>query len=256
MKNMGLGELALVAPRTPVGRIGERMAAHARDVLARRRVFADLDAALGDCHLVVGTVGRTTTGPDEPVAPRAAAPDILAAAQRGRVALVFGPEDHGLSNAELGRCQIQVRIPAAPAYPSLNLAQAVLVVSYELRAAARARGDDLTSSPSTAGSPPELAAAGRDRSRLRGAEPRDDFRPATSREREALIVHLTQALDRIGFLSRQNPDHILRDVRSLLGRAGLTARDVRIWRGIARQVLWMAARSSRARPRRTTPGER
>ena len=54
------------------------------------------------------------------------------------------------------------------------------------------------------------------------------------------MAHLAEALARIGFLSRQNPDHILRDVRSLLGRAGLTARDVQIWRGIARQVLWAA----------------
>ncbi|HZR82074.1 MAG TPA: RNA methyltransferase [Candidatus Binatia bacterium] len=233
MKNMGLADLVLVAPRTPVGASAERMAAHAGDVLQRRRVVRDLPAAVRDCHLVVGTVGRTTTGPAEPIAARSAGSAIAIAARRGRVALVFGPEDHGLSNAELDLCQMLVRIPTAEAYGSLNLAQAVLVCAYEIHLAARSRAVDP-----------------RDDGRGHGASGESDRRPATSGEREALVAHLADALDRIGFLSRQNPAHILRDVRSLLARASLTARDVRIWRGIARQMLWAGGRaeSARARP--------
>ncbi len=222
MKNTGLGELVLVAPRTRIGAVGERMAAHARDLLARRRLVADLPGAVADCHLVVGTVGRDTTGPEQPRTARALAPEILAAARHGRVALVFGPEDHGLANRELDLCQRWLRIPSAPEYPSLNLAQAVAICGYELLLATE---------------------QGASKESLR-REARYLERAATSAEREALLDHLAVALGRIGFLSRENPTHILRDVRSLFARAGLTTRDVRIWRGVARQILWAASRAA------------
>lgn len=229
MKNFGLAELVLAAPRTRVGAVGERMAAHARDVLARRRTTADLASAIADCALVVGTAGRDFAHL-EAQPPRALAAEIVAASAHGRVALVFGPEDHGLSNADLGRCQRLLRIPTGDAYPSLNLAQAVAVCGYELQlaaAAARAGAD---------GAAPR---------RRRGASVlarSDGSGAASSAEREALLEHLTQALDAVGFLSRQNPTHIVADLRALFARAGVTQRDVQIWRGIARQMLWAAKR--------------
>jgi tRNA/rRNA methyltransferase len=70
----------------------------------------------------------------------------------------------------------------------------------------------------------------------------DERTPASNAEREALLAHLEQALAGIGFLSRQNPGHILADVRALFARAGLTRRDVKIWRGVARQMLWSVRR--------------
>lgn len=236
MKNFGLGELVLVAPRTRVGAVGERMAAHAKDVLRRRRTVATLDAAVADCTLVVGTAGRDFAHL-EALEPRALAPEIVAAAAQGKVALVFGPEDHGLANADLGRCQRLIRIPSDDAYPSLNLAQAVAVCAYELRLAT------LAASGGTAGS----AAVKRPRGAARSRSGRDAAHagsdgPASSSEREALVAHLADALDAVGFLSRQNPQHILADVRALFARAGVTRRDVQIWRGVARQVLWAARR--------------
>ena len=224
MKNMGLADMVVVAPRTKVGRVGERMAVHARDVLARRRTVATLAEAVSDCRLVVGTVGRPTTPPDAPVDPREIGPELIAAARRARVALVFGPEDHGLSNAELGLCQRSIRIPTAPGYASLNLAQAVAVCAYEL----------LVASAGDAGSDESAGAA---------AAPAPAAAPATAGAREEMLAHLARALDAIGFLPVQNPAHILRDVRSLFARAGTTDRDVAVWRGIARQVLWAAARA-------------
>jgi tRNA/rRNA methyltransferase len=238
MKNMGLSDLALVAPRTPVGVGAARMAAHARDVLDARRVFPDLAAAISDCVLTVGTVGRNASADGTSAAgtePREVAPEIALTARRGRVALVFGPEDHGLSNADLGLCQRTMQIPTAAAYPSLNLAQAAGICAYEIRLAAAAgerRG--------TAQRVPRLAGG---RNRTRAAE----HRPATSGEREALFTHLSRALEQIGFLSTQNPTHIMRDLRSLFARSGLTARDVQIWRGIARQILWAAGVSRKPR---------
>ncbi len=259
MKNMGLGDLVVVAPRTRVGRVGERMAAHAGDVLARRRTVATLADAIADCHLVVGTVGRPTTPPDSPAEPRTIAAEVVAASRRGSVALVFGPEDHGLSNAELGLCQRTIRIPTSDDYPSLNLAQAVAVCAYEVllaslsgeappqRGTPAPRGSTVAAPDAAADAaamPMNAAEAGR-RGRAARREPESDAqRPATAREREEMIEHLEQALGAIGFLSAQNPVHIVRDVRSLFARSGVTVRDVRVWRGIARQVLWSAGRAA------------
>lgn len=248
LKNMGLGELVLVAPRARLGAVAARMAVHAQDVLERRRVVPDLAAAVADCVLVAGTAGRDHRALPS-LHPRAAARELVAACERGPVALVFGPEDHGLSNADLGQCQRLLRIPTDDRYASLNLAQAVAVCGYELRCAA------LEADAKRAGGVRPR------RARATGGPGRDDERaPATSGEREALLEHLAEALAAIGFLSRQNPEHILADVRSLFARAGLTRRDVKIWRGIARQVLWAAGSAqpvSAARPRRAaSPGGR
>jgi len=234
MKNMGLSDLVLVAPRTPVGVAAERMAAHARDLLRARRTVADLATALGDTTLAIGTVGRETTPRARPRSPRDLAGEVIAAAKRGRVALVFGPEDHGLSNADLDRCQRLLSIPTSGDYASLNLAQAVLVCAYELRVAADLLGGAPAKPPGT----------------RRRAERAADVEPATGAQREALLAHLESSLAAVGFLSPQNPAHIMRDVRALFGRAGLTRRDVKVWRGIARQVAWAARRAGGAGPGR------
>ena len=246
MKNMGLGELVLVAPRTRVGKVGERMAAHARDVLLAHRVVPDLASALRGCHLVVGTVGRPVIDRAEPRGAREIAAEVAAesAAAGRRVALVFGPEDHGLSNAEIDLCQRVLRIPTAPAYGSLNLAQAVGVCVYEIYLARLHDSREGGGTPTAGGASKAgrfAPAASRPNPKPAGARAgREGPRPATSEEREEMLRHLASALDGIGFLSRQNPAHILRDLRSLFGRAGLTTRDVGIWRGIARQMLWAA----------------
>lgn len=228
MKNFGLTDLVVVAPRTRVGAVGAHMAVHGGDVLAARRTVPDLASAVGDCVLVLGTAGRDFAHM-EPLAPRAAVREILAAAPRGPVALVFGPEDHGLSNDDLGRCQRLVRIPTGDAYASLNLAQAVAVCAYELCAA---QADDAA----------RRRATGTARRPAAARTPHGERAPASSAEREALLAHLEEALGAVGFLSRQNPAHILADLRALFARAGLTQRDVKIWRGIARQILWAARR--------------
>src|SRR5205085_764321 len=108
-------------------------------VLARLERHATLDAALADCGFVLGTTARPRAVRHERMTPRQAAPALLSAAGRDLAtpaAVLFGPEDRGLSNAALGRCNAVVTIPTAPDDPSLNLAQSALVIAYELWLAA------------------------------------------------------------------------------------------------------------------------
>lgn len=208
MKNMGLHDLALVRP-APMDSWAEAMAAHAGDVLEGRRCHETLAEAVADCGLVVGTTCHD--GPYRVAAesPRGAAPRVLAAAAANRVALVFGPEDHGLSNDDLTVCQQLITIPAAPAYPSLNLAQAVMLCCYELFVAVN--------------------------------HPPAETRVLASAERvERMLQHLRAAFLAIGFLKTDNPDHIMHAIRRMLGRAEMDERDVRIWLGLARQITWAA----------------
>lgn len=232
MKNFGATDLWLVAPRARLGVEAARMAVHAGDVLSRHRRVATLLEAVADCTLVIGSAGRAEAGWRElPVSPRAMATEIRHGPRPSTVALVLGPEDHGLSNAELGLCQRVIEIPTAAAYPSMNLAQAASVILYELLAATPLSAEDDASRvyPGAAGARTARA----DRRAREG-------RAATSAEREAMVAHLRAALLGIGFLDPANPDHVLADLRRMFSRAGLAERDVAILRGMARQIEWAA----------------
>jgi TrmH family RNA methyltransferase len=212
MKNMGLGELTLVRPAVRRYAAAEAMAVHARDLVRSARVVGSIEHAVADCALVVGTTCRG--GPYRAAAEDAdaLAPELLANAARGRVAVLFGPEDHGLSNEDLRCCNRLIRIDTDPAYASLNLAQAVLLVGAALRRAASA-GHACTT---------------------RQVEPA----PAAAVER--MYRHLQHALLSIGFLHPQNPEHIMFALRRLLGRTQLEDHEVRILLGLARQIEWAA----------------
>lgn len=230
MKNMGLDDLVVVAPRTPVGASAQHMAAHAKDLLEGRRTVPSLDAALADVTLAIGTVGRDGVPRQRLETPRDLAPEIVEHASHGRVALVFGPEDHGLSNSDLDQCQRLACIPTAGSYASLNLAQAVLICAYEVQLAA---GVDHATKRGVAS--------------RRREEREAEVRPASGASREAMLAQLETSLRDVGFLSKQNPAHIMRDLRALFGRAGLSERDVKVWRGIARQVAWAASKITSGR---------
>jgi tRNA/rRNA methyltransferase len=209
MKNMGLGDLRLVAPRRYRPVAAAAMAVHAADVLERARRHDSLREAIADCGWVVGTTCRHGPYRSRSLTPREAAVELLAVGAARPVGLVFGPEDHGLSNEELKLCHELVTIPADSRYPSLNLAQAVLVCSYELfllRHPSRAAGPVL----------------------------------ATSERLERMYDQLGRALLRIGFLHGANPDHIMFTLRRVFGRARLDVREASIWLGISRQIQWFA----------------
>jgi TrmH family RNA methyltransferase len=173
-----------------------------------------LSEAVADATLVVGTTGRADMAGTW--LPRQLAEEARRRAGEGGLAVVFGPESSGLTSLELGLCHALVHVPTDPAQPSLNLAQAVLLLAYELRLAA---GVESTSSHD------EPAAAG---------------------EIEQALQELRAALLDIGYLDPLNPDHILVELRRLAARAGPTPREVNLLRGLARQMSW-AGRIARGR---------
>lgn len=133
MKTMGLGDLRLVSPERFPAPQAEWMATHAADVLASARVHGTLQEAIADCVAAFALSARPREWSPQVLAVREAA--LRAAALDAPVAFVFGSESAGLTNEELFACQCLVHIPAEPAASSLNLAQAVQVVAYELRMA-------------------------------------------------------------------------------------------------------------------------
>ncbi|MFY2764093.1 RNA methyltransferase [Arenimonas sp. MALMAid1274] len=221
MKTMGLSGLHLVAPERFPDVEANTLAAGADDLLASAAVHADLDAALAGCHFVLGTSARRRHVPLPELSPRQAAAQLVEAAARGPVALLFGRERTGLENEELQRCHASVGIPTNPGFSSLNLAAAVQVLSYELRLAWLA-----TQGPE--------APSGRP---VPGAEPEP---PATADELERYFAHLDQALHDIDFHKGKPPEMVMARLRRLYLRAGLDARELKILRGILAEAQRMA----------------
>jgi len=216
LKNLGFPRLVLVAPRCdPQDAQARRMAVDAVDVLDAAARFDALDPALDGAGIVIGATALTGKHRRPHYRLDRLVQLLGPAALANDLALVFGREDRGLTDRELDRCTHLVRLPAVEAYPSFNLAQAVLLVAWELRRAALEAED-----------PPPADAAGH-------------------REREAMYAHLEQALREIGFLKDDPAEVVMRRLRRLLGRAVPTADEVRLLRGIARQTLWAAGRARR-----------
>jgi TrmH family RNA methyltransferase len=220
LKNLGFRRLELVRPRCdPLGPEATQMAVDAADVLRRATVHDDLDGALAGAATVAGTSrrkGKYRT-PHYPLDHFAG--ELVRSTAAGELAVVFGREDHGLADAELDRCTHLVYLPASDRYASFNLSQAVLLVAYELCRAAT-------------GTTPE-----------EWPEP-----PADHEEREAMYQHLQRALLAIGFLQRDTTETMMRRLRRLLGRAALRSEEVKIFRGIARQSLWIAQHGGKSVP--------
>ncbi|HEY6417761.1 MAG TPA: TrmJ/YjtD family RNA methyltransferase [Candidatus Binataceae bacterium] len=209
LKNMGFSDLRLVAPGNLNRRAAAAMAVHAADVLAGASTYPDLGAAVADCTITVGTTCRTGLYRSAAQPLREAAAELVTLVTTNRIAIIFGPEDRGLTNRELKRCHRLITIPTAPDYASLNLAQAVVVVAYELMMAARAANRSAATL--------ELVGAG---------------------ETHAMLERMAEALVAIGFLPADNPEHIMFAIRGIFGRSGLTARELDILNGMARQIRW------------------
>lgn len=219
MDNMGLDELIVVEPAAPAGETARAFAVGSA-VLDRHRRVGSVDEAIAPFHRLVGTTsGRGRAGGEVLLAPREL-PEILAAdPPETRAALLFGPEVGGLDLEELARCHPLVRVPCAPAQPTLNLAQAVLIVAYELYLARLEEA-----APAAAGA----------------VQP-----PATRAELEGLFAHLEEALAAVGFARDDTFAGVLRDLRRLAARAAPNSREVTLLRGVCRRVLGALGHRSR-----------
>jgi tRNA/rRNA methyltransferase len=216
MKNMAFNRLTLVNPADHLAMEARMMAMHAFDILQQAQIVPTLTQAVEDAGFVIGTTRRLGKARQAQLSPRAIAPMLLELAHANPVALVFGREDRGLANDELERCHELITIPAHPEFASLNLAQAVLLVCYELYVAT------VTESRPT---PPELA---------------------TVAELERLYTRLQAVLRRVGFLHGSNPDRMMRYFRRFFARQGLRSRDVKIFLGVFRQIEWYLKRHAPA----------
>jgi tRNA/rRNA methyltransferase len=204
------------------------MASGADDVLASAHVVPTLADALSGVHWSIALTARLREYGPPQWTPRAAAGAAREQAVHGEIALVFGNERTGLSNEDVERCSALAHIPANPAYSSLNLAQAVQVLAYELRTAYLSAGD-ATSAPAAAAQ----ACAGQASSgqgEALGAR-------AASDEIESMYAHLESALIALEFLDPANPKKLMSRLRRLFARSGLEREEVNIVRGIAKHIL-------------------
>ncbi|MEX2529390.1 MAG: TrmH family RNA methyltransferase [Gemmatimonadota bacterium] len=211
MKNMGLSRLRVVNPAEWDPWRIEGIAHRSQDIVAATGHFHRLEEALADCVMVVGTSARPRTAQRNYGWAREWAPRILQAAAGGRVALVFGREDRGLSNEALDRCDGVAMIPTDPRYPSLNLAQACLLLCHELLLASDADERDL---------PTGKRSTGR----------------ATREEMESMFAALEGGLARIDFFKSRSADAIMRTFRTLLSRADPDTQEAGLVRALGFEI--------------------
>jgi tRNA/rRNA methyltransferase len=206
MKTMGLSRLVLVSPKLFPDAQATALASGADDVLDSAQVVATLVEALAGTRFATAVTARRRGLAAEPLWARDAASEMVAEASLGEVALVFGNETAGLTNEDVALCQRWTSIPANPDYSSLNLAQAVQILCYELRLAAI-----------DPGRPPVINDAGD---------------PATNDELDGLIGHLERAVVASGFLDPAAPKRLIPRMRRLFGRARVEKEEVAILRGM------------------------
>lgn len=208
MKNMGLSRLVIVDGVSPFHRNAYKLASGAYEILERAEEFPTLKEAIAEIECVVGTTSRTGKERAPLLTPKELAKKLVSLSQKNRIGIAFGSEKEGLTNEELSLCHLYVRIPSSESFPSLNLAQAVMVICYEL---------------------------------FQTRIPVPKFSPslATSKEIERMFEHMEKTLTEIGFLEAKNPKRIMRTLRRLFGRSQLEERDVRILHGIWSKVDWL-----------------
>jgi len=223
MKVMGLSSLHLVTPKIFPNADATARASGADDVLQAARVHESLDSALAGCSLVLGTSARFRSLPMPLLDVRRASEQALEESTSREVAILFGRERYGLTNQEMQRCQYLVNIPSNPAYSSLNLAQAVQIIGYELRVAA-------------------IGGAGL-------SVPPSDWEPVDDSQMEGLFQHLEQTLLDIRFLNPKQPRRLMMRLRRLFNRARPDQNEINILRGILK-----ASQDAAERPLPTVGG--
>lgn len=205
MKTMGLSRLYLVRPKHFPDGEANSLAVNAADLLDTAVVTQTLEEALADCQFVIGVSGKQRSLSQQVITVREAAAEVKNIAAHQEVALVFGTEMSGLSNEEADRCHMLATIPANPEYTSLNLAQAVQIMCYELRMAIT------TGELHYQKKPAELA---------------------SQQDLERFYEHMREVLEQIGYINPRAPKKLFERLRRLYGRTRLEKEEVNLLRGI------------------------
>jgi len=211
MKNMGIHRLIVVDGCSPLHINAYKLASGAEEILERAEECPTLSEAISGMGCVVGTTSRTGKERTPLLTPEELATILISISKKNLIGLVFGSEKEGLKNEELSLCHLYTRIPSSESFPSLNLAQAVMVLCYEL----------FQSSETV---------------------PERDMRMASSEQAEKMFEHMEKTLLDIGFLEAENMKRIMRTLRRLFGRSQMEERDVRILQGIWSRVDWILRR--------------
>lgn len=210
-KNMGFSNIFVVGTTDLDREEMQKRSTHlAADVLDKIQYFDNIDTALGDFNYIVGTTARLGKARGPFIAPRVIAEKIVNVSRKNKIALLFGPEDTGLANDELRYCHAVVTIPTSREFTSLNLSHAVMILCYEIFVASSTAAKEVT---------PKLA---------------------LSSELEGMYGQIKTLLAEMGFLNPENPDYWMMHLRRFFTRAGLLSREVKIIRGICRQLEWYA----------------
>ena len=206
MKNMGILDLALVEPKEFPSDVATFRSKAAKDILEKASVHTSLEEAISECELVVGTSARGRTVPWPVLNPREAAEEMHKSSLNAKVAIVFGREDRGLTNEELGLCNFHVHIPSDPEYSSLNLSQAVQILAYEIRL-----------------------------SYLQDRHVNEEYwdvELANNEQTERLINHMDELMQEVDFYDVENPRKLLVRVRRFFKRSKIDVMEANIFRGL------------------------
>ena len=212
VKNMGIGRLALAAPEDYHKAEARMLASNASDVLESASAFDTIDDAVAGHAIILGTSRRIKSHRFRIMTPREAARHVLRNMGKGKAAILFGPEDNGLTSEDLAKCHGVISIPVDDKQPSLNLAQAVMVIAYELR-----MGMD---------EPPSVRS----------------FGDASDLEISQMFEQVSAVLDKSGFFMRNPKERVLLHLKEIFSSGVTTSQDARIIRGIFRRIAWSLER--------------
>lgn len=211
MKNMCIESLYLVRPKDYPSGVATARASGADDVLANAVICDDIEDAISDCQMVIGASARLRSINWPELNPRQCANMVNELPNSDAIAIIFGREDSGLTNAEMDKCQYLVHIPTNAAYSSLNIAAAVQVICYELHTAQQG----IETAPPSA------------------KQVDDDLgERASAKELEGMFEHMESTLTEIGFLKPPSCQKLMRRLRRLYNRASLDSTDINILRGV------------------------
>lgn len=211
MMNFGLSDLRLVRPDELDPWRLQGIAHRSGPLIEASTVHDTLDDAVGDATFVVGTTARARTAGRSYLRPRDAAAMVAERAAHGTCAIVFGREDRGLTNQALDRCHAVTIIPTDEEYSSLNLAQAVLVMAYEIFLAVGGGEEDLP----------------------RG---RRATRPPRQEELERTFAAIAEALARIDFYKAREPEAVMRTLRTIITRAAPDLREAKLLAAVGYEI--------------------